>query len=205
MNARLIRLVIAEDQAMLRDAFASLLGFEPDLEIVASVGDGDSALEAVRTHHPDILLTDIEMPGQSGIDISIALRAEKSPTHVMIVTTFGRAGYLKRALNAGVRGYLLKDAPVGQLADAIRKVAAGGRAITREIAETVWEAAPDPLNERDRAILRLAEAGRSNREIAEALNLSPGTVRNYFSEAMQKLGARNRMEAGRIARQNGWL
>lgn len=205
MTNKPIRIVIAEDQPMLREAVSTLLDFESDLDVIASVGDGASALDAVRIHKPAILITDIEMPEMSGIEAAVTLRAEKIPTYVIIVTTFDRAGYLKRALDAGVRGYLLKDAPITQIAEAIRSVANGGRAIARELAESVWDAAPDPLNDRDRAILRLAEAGRSNQEIAEVLNLSPGTVRNYFSEAVQKLGARNRMEAGRIARQNGWL
>ena len=205
MTTQTIRVVIAEDQAMLRDAIGALLALETDIEVISHAPNGTEALAQVRATKPDVLLTDIEMPGMSGIDVAVALRAERSPTRVMIVTTFSRAGYLKRALDAGVKGYLLKDAPITHLADAIRKVASGGRAIARELAESVWEAASDPLTDRDREMLRLAEAGRSNQEIADALALSPGTVRNYFSEAVQKLGARNRIEAGRIARQNGWL
>ncbi|GAN55620.1 response regulator transcription factor [Tanticharoenia sakaeratensis] len=200
-----IRIVLAEDQAMLLDALVALMALESDIHVVGRARTGDEALALVREHAPDVLVTDIEMPGLTGIDVAERLRADGSKTRVMVVTTFGRAGYLRRALDAGVRGYLLKDAPIATLADAIRKIVAGGRAIAPELAETVWDALPDPLNDRERAMLRLAEAGRSNKEISEALHLSPGTVRNYFSEAVQKLGARNRIEAGRIARANGWL
>jgi len=201
----MIRIVLAEDQTMLRDALHALLTLEGDIEIVGHARDGAEALALVETLSPDILITDIEMPNMTGIDVAEKLRTANRPTRVMVVTTFGRAGYLKRALDAGVRGYFLKDAPVSQLADAVRKVAAGGRAIAPELAEATWDALPDPLNDRERAMLRLAETGKTNKEIAEALALSPGTVRNYFSEAVQKLGARNRVEAGRIARSNGWL
>jgi two-component system, NarL family, response regulator DesR len=205
MTGAAIRIVLAEDQAMLLDALVALMALESDIHVVGRARTGDEALALVREHAPDVLVTDIEMPGLTGIDVAERLRADGSKTRVMVVTTFGRAGYLRRALDAGVRGYLLKDAPIATLADAIRKIVAGGRAIAPELAETVWDALPDPLNDRERAMLRLAEAGRSNKEISEALHLSPGTVRNYFSEAVQKLGARNRIEAGRIARANGWL
>lgn len=200
-----MRIVLAEDQAMLLEALSALLTLEQDIDVVGKACDGIQALEMVRTFRPHVLVTDIEMPGLSGIEVAEAIQTEKLPTHVMVVTTFGRIGYLRRALNAGVRGYLLKDAPVTQLADAIRKVGRGGRAVAKELAESVWGAEIDPLNDRDRTMLRMAEAGRTNQQIAEALALSPGTVRNYFSEVVQKLGARNRVEAGRIARQNGWL
>ena len=145
------------------------------------------------------------MSGLTGIEVATRLTHAGSPTRVLVVTTFGRAGYLRRALEAGVRGYLLKDGPSSVLAQAIRTVAAGGRAIAPELADAVWDAVPDPLNDRERAALRLAEEGRSNRDIAAVLGLSSGTVRNYLSEAAQKLGAANRIEAGRIARANGWL
>lgn len=145
------------------------------------------------------------MPELSGIDVAARLKAEGSRTQVLIVTTFGRPGYLRRALDAGVRGYLLKDGPSSVLASAIRTIAAGGRAIAPELAEAIWEGIPDSLTERERAVLRLAAEGRSNRAIASVLDLSAGTVRNYLSEAAQKLGAANRIEAARIARANGWL
>jgi two-component system response regulator DesR len=200
-----IRVVVAEDQALVLDALAALLALEDDIEVVGRARDGPLALEAVAALEPDVLVSDIEMPGFTGIEVTERLKASGSRTRVVIVTTFGRAGYLRRALDAGVRGYLLKDGPSAVLADAVRKVAAGGKAIAPELAEAVWDAAPDPLTERERSVLRMAEAGDSNKTIGEALGLSPGTVRNYLSEAAQKLGAGNRIEAGRIARSNGWL
>ena len=201
----MIRLILAEDQAMLLDAFEALLGLEEDMQIVGRAADGQQALQLAQTLRPDVIITDIEMPHMTGIELAEQVREQGLPSRVMIVTTFGRAGYLRRALQAGVRGYMLKDAPITQLADAIRKVAAGGRAIAADLAEAVWDALPDPLSDRERSMLRLAEAGRTNKDIAEELSLSAGTVRNYFSEIVQKLDARNRIEAGRIARQNGWL
>jgi len=200
-----IRVLIAEDQALVLGALAALLEMESDIEVVGRAPDGNTALQMVRELQPDILVSDIEMPGLSGIDLAERLKAERASTRVVIVTTFGRPGYLRRALDAGVRGYLLKDGPSTVLASAIRTVAAGGKAIAPELAEAVWDAGPDPLTDRERACLRLAEEGLPNREIAAALDLSPGTVRNYLSEAAQKLGGGNRIEAGRIARANGWL
>ncbi|WP_215750956.1 MULTISPECIES: response regulator transcription factor [unclassified Gluconobacter] len=201
----MIRLILAEDQAMLLDAFEALLGLEEDIQIVGRAPDGQRALQLAADLRPDVIITDIEMPNMTGIELAEKIREQGLPSRVMIVTTFGRAGYLRRALQAGVRGYMLKDAPITQLADAIRKVAAGGRAIASDLAESVWDALPDPLSDRERSMLRLAEAGRTNKEIAEEFSLSAGTVRNYFSEIVQKLDARNRIEAGRVARQNGWL
>lgn len=201
----MIRVVIAEDQALVLGALAALLSLESDIEIVARAGDGAAALEAVRRHRPDILLSDIEMPSLSGLDVAEAIAREQLGAKVFIVTTFGRAGYLRRAMDAGVRGYLLKDAPADVLAAAIRKVAGGGRAIAPELAEAAWDAPANPLSERERDVLRLAEEGRSNKDIARRLDLAPGTVRNYLSEASAKLGAASRIEAGRIARDRGWL
>ena len=201
----MIRLVIAEDQALVLGALATLLSLEGDIEIIARVGDGAAALEAVREHKPDILLSDIEMPQMTGLDVAEAIAREGLAARVLIVTTFGRAGYLRRAMDAGVRGYLLKDTPADALAAAIRKVAAGGRAIAPELAELAWDAPANPLTERERDVLRLADEGRSNKEIARQLDLSPGTVRNYLSEASAKLYAASRIEAGRIAREKGWL
>jgi len=200
-----IRIVLAEDQGLLRDALATLLSLEGDFDVVAQAADGPAALEAVRRLRPDILLTDVEMPGMNGIDVAGTLRQGGSATRTLILTTFGRAGYLKRALDAGVRGYLLKDTPMETLAAAIRTVAAGGRAIAPDLAEVIWDAPADPLTERERRALALAEEGHPNQAIAERLGLSVGTVRNYLSEAAQKLGAGNRTEAARIARANGWL
>lgn len=201
----MIRIVVAEDQAMVLGALAALLSLEPDLEVVGRAPDGEAALALVEALAPDILVSDIEMPGLTGIEVAARLRAAGAATRVIIVTTFARAGYLRRALDAGVRGYLLKDGPSDVLADAVRRVAAGGRAVAPELAEAVWDAPADPLTDRERSVLRLAEEGRSNKEIARTLDLSPGTVRNYLSEAAQKLGAANRIEAGRIARSHGWL
>jgi two-component system response regulator DesR len=201
----MIRVVIAEDQALVLGALATLLGLEGDIDIIARVGDGAAALDAVREHKPDILLSDIEMPHMTGLDVAEAIAREGLAARVLIVTTFGRAGYLRRAMDAGVRGYLLKDTPADVLAAVIRKVAAGGRAIAPELAELAWDAPANPLTERERDVLRLAEEGRSNKEIARQLDLSPGTVRNYLSEASAKLFAASRIEAGRIAREKGWL
>jgi two-component system response regulator DesR len=201
----MIRIVIAEDQSLVLGALAALLDLEEDFEVVGRATDGASALALALSIRPDVLVSDIEMPELSGIDVAARLKAEGSPTRVLIVTTFGRPGYLRRALDAGVRGYLLKDGPSAVLASAVRTIVAGGRAIAPELADTIWDAIPDPLTERERAVLRLADEGRSNRAIATALDLSPGTVRNYLSEAAQKLGAANRIEAARIARTNGWL
>jgi two-component system response regulator DesR len=201
----MIRIVIAEDQSLVLGALAALLDLEEDFEIVGRATDGASALALVLSVRPDVLVSDIEMPELSGIDVATRLKAAGSPTRVLIVTTFGRPGYLRRALDAGVRGYLLKDGPSAVLASAVRTIVAGGRAIAPELADSIWDGIPDPQTERERAVLRLADEGRSNRAIALALDLSPGTVRNYLSEAAQKLGAANRIEAARIARANGWL
>lgn len=200
----MIRLVLAEDQAMVRGALAALLGLEHDLQVVAQAGDGDAAWEAVERHRPDLLVTDIEMPGQTGLDLALKLQAAGLPTRVVILTTFARAGYLRRALDAGVRGYLLKDAPAAQLAAALRQVHAGGRAIDPQLAVAAW-GEDDPLTERERQVLRLAGEGVKTADIAERLQLSQGTVRNYLSEAIGKLGAENRIEAWRSARAKGWL
>lgn len=200
----MIRLVLAEDQALVRGALAALLGLEPDLEVVAACADGEAALAEVRRLTPDLLVTDIEMPGRTGLELAEAVRALNIPTRVVIVTTFARAGYLRRALEAGVRGYLLKDAPAEKLAEALRQVHHGVRAIDPQLAMTAWDEV-DPLNERERQVLRLAGEGAKSADIATRLKLSQGTVRNYLSEAIGKLGVENRIEAYRVARQRGWL
>jgi len=199
-----IRVVVAEDQAMLLGALAALLEIESDIEVIARARDGEEALAIVTREHPDVLLTDIEMPKMTGLELAAALRQAQSPTRVIILTTFARAGYLRRALDAGASGYLLKDSPSEQLANAIRRVHAGGRAVDPALAAEAWSEA-DPLTDRERQVLRLAADGKSSSHIAGALNLSEGTVRNYLSEAMSKLGAQNRVEAARIARERGWL
>lgn len=200
-----IRIVVAEDQALVLGAIAALLDLEPDMAVVGRAADGAAAVQQVRALAPDILLTDIEMPGVTGIDAARMLMEERSPTRTVIVTTFARPGYLTRARAAGVRGYLLKDSPVNQLAAALREVARGGVVIPADLAAAAWDAGADPLTQRERDALRLAEEGLSNKEIAIRLSLSPGTVRNYLSDGAAKLGASNRIEAGRIARRNGWL
>lgn len=198
----MIRVVLAEDQAMVRGALAALLALEDDLEIVGEAGDGASAEALVRELLPDVLVTDIEMPERSGLELALSVKG--LPTRVVILTTFGRSGYLRRALDAGALGYLLKDAPSAELADAIRRVARGLRAIDPTLAAQAW-GEDDPLTERERHVLRLAGEGRSGPEIAAALGLAEGTVRNYLSEAIGKLGASNRVEAARLARERGWL
>ena len=200
----MIRTVIAEDQGMVLGALAALLGLESDLSVVAQARDGAEALALVQQYSPDVLLTDIEMPKVTGLELAAAVRRERPQTRVIILTTFARAGYLRRALDAGAAGYLLKDAPAAELASAVRRVYAGGRAIDPELAAAAW-GEPDPLTERERACLRLAGQGQTGPEIAQTLGLSVGTVRNYLSDAIGKLGAGNRVEAARLAREKGWL
>ncbi|MDL2345052.1 response regulator transcription factor [Deinococcus sp. MIMF12] len=200
----MIRVVLAEDQALVLGALSALLSLEGDLGVVGTAGDGEAALAEVRQHRPDVLVTDIEMPRLSGLDLAAQVRTEFPGVRVVIVTTFGRAGYLRRALAVGAAGYLLKDAPAAELADAIRRVHAGGRAIDPVLATGAW-GEPDPLTDRERQVLRAAETGQGTAAIAGALGLSEGTVRNYLSEAIGKLGAANRAEAARRAREKGWL
>jgi two-component system response regulator DesR len=199
-----ITVLIAEDQRMVLGALGTLLGLEPDIDVVGSAADGDDALRLTRALQPEILLTDIEMPGRTGLDVAREVRREGLPTRVVILTTFARAGYLRRALDAGAVGYLLKDAPSATLAQAIRTVHAGGRAIDPELAADAWSYS-DPLTDREREVLRLTGDGLANVEIARRLHLSEGTVRNYISEATHKLGADNRIAAARRARDRGWL
>ena len=200
----MIRLLLAEDQAMVRGALSALLDLEPDIEVVAQAEDGETAWRLLPQAKPDLVVTDIEMPHLSGIDLAQRIQRHELPVKVVIVTTFARAGFLRRALDAGVSGYLLKDAPATRLADALRKVHGGGRAIDPQLATEAWGEA-DPLNDRERQVLRLAGDGQSTGDIATRLGLSQGTVRNYLSEAIGKLGVGNRIEAHRLARQKGWL
>ena len=200
----MIRVLLAEDQAMVRGALAALLEIETDLSVVGDADTGERALELARIERPDIVVTDIEMPGMGGLELAAALRAEGIGCRVVILTTFARSGYLRRALDSGASGYLLKDAPASHLADAIRRVAAGQRVIDPALAVEAW-GETDPLTDRERQVLRLAAEGQTGAEIASTLHLSEGTVRNYLSEAFSKLGASNRIEAARIAREKGWL
>lgn len=200
----MIRVLLAEDQSMVLGALAALLELEPDIEVVGRAHDGREALALLETARPDVVLTDIEMPNLTGLELAAELKRRGSPARVVILTTFGRSGYLRRALDAGAAGYLLKDAPAEKLAEAVRRVHAGLRAIDPELAAAAWEEA-DPLTDRERQVLRLAAEGLPSARIAAELHLSEGTVRNYLSEVISKLGAENRVEAARIARQKGWL
>jgi two-component system, NarL family, response regulator DesR len=201
----MIRILIAEDQAMVRGALASLLSLEDDIEVVAEVDRGDRVLAAARAHSPDVALLDIEMPGLDGISAARELARELPETRSLILTTFGRPGYLRRALEEGASGFLLKDAQASELAKAIRKVAAGGRAVDPGLAAAAITEGTSPLTAREHDVLAVAARNGTAAEIASILHLSEGTVRNYLSAAMRKLGARNRVEAVRIAEQKGWL
>jgi two-component system response regulator DesR len=201
----MIRVLLAEDQAMVRGALSALLNLESDIEVLGSAPDGEAAWREIQRLKPDVLVTDIEMPGLTGLELAQRIqRHDELPVKVIIVTTFARPGFLRRALDAGVSGYLLKDAPAENLAEALRTVHRGGRAIDPQLALEAWSEA-DPLNDRERQVLRLAGEGQSASDIATQLSLSHGTVRNYLSEAIGKLGAANRIEAYRLARQKGWL
>lgn len=200
----MIRVVIAEDQAMVRGALAALLEIEGDIVVAGLASEGAEALRLVEREKPQVLVTDIEMPGLGGLELAARVRSEHPQCRVVILTTFARPGYLRRALDAGATGYLLKDSPSSELADAIRRVAVGGRSIHPELALDAWSER-DPLTERERQVLALAGEGKSTADIAGELNLAEGTVRNYLSEAIAKLGAANRVEAARIARNKGWL
>ena len=199
-----ITVVLAEDQGMVLDAFASLLGLQPGIEVVATATDGDAALAAVREHDPDVLLTDIEMPGRTGLDLAADLRRLGLRARVLIVTTFARGGYLRRALEAGVSGYVLKDAPIAELVNALRRVHAGEHVVAPALALAAWDQA-NPLTERERQLLVAVADGATNAAIASNLHLADGTVRNYLSTAMAKLAARTRYEAAQTARERGWL
>ncbi|WP_030981528.1 response regulator transcription factor [Streptomyces sp. NRRL S-1813] len=201
----MIRLLLAEDQSMVREALAALLSLEADLEVVAQAARGDEVLPAARAHTVDVALLDIEMPGLSGLDAAAALRAELPGVKIVILTTFGRPGYLRRAMESGADAFLVKDAPAARLADAVRRVLRGERVIDPVLAAAALADGASPLTEREREVLRTAADGSTNAEIAGALHLSQGTVRNYLSTAIQKTGARNRAEAVRTARDKGWL
>ena len=204
LNRKTIRVGIAEDQGMVLGALAALLEIEGDISVIFQARNGKDALSEVLAQKPDVFITDIEMPEMTGLDVAAELQRRKTGTRVIILTTFARSGYLRRALDAGALGYLLKDMRAEELAEAVRRVQQGLRVIDPELAAESW-GEPDPLTDRERQVLRLAGDGVASGEIAAKLNLSEGTVRNYLSEAISKLGAANRVEAARIARTKGWL
>ncbi|MER5810813.1 response regulator transcription factor [Streptomyces sp. NPDC002033] len=200
-----IRILLAEDQSMVREALAALLGLEPDIEVLAQVARGDEVLAAARSHDVNVALLDIEMPGMTGIEAAAELRRAEPSLKIVILTTFGRPGYLRGAMEAGASAFLVKDAPAAQLAAAVRKVLAGERVIDPTLAAAALAEGANPLTDREREVLRAAEFGATNAELAARLHLSQGTVRNYLSTAIQKLASRNRAEAIRVAREKGWL
>jgi len=199
-----IRVVIAEDQTMILGALAALLELDSDIKVVGQATNGRDALATVREMRPDVLIADIEMPEMTGLELAEQIRPIEPKVRVVILTTFARTGYLRRAMDAGVAGYVLKDHPAKQLADSVRRVHAGLRVIDPELAAEAWSE-PDPLTDRERAVLRMAGEGVSTCDIAAKLHLAEGTVRNYLSGAISKLGAANRTEAAGAARKRGWL
>lgn len=201
----MIRVLLAEDQQMMREALAKLLRMEPDIEVVAEVGGGAAAVAAAEEQVPDVALLDIEMPDGSGLDVAAALRERVPSCRVLILTTFSRPGYLRRAMEAGARGFMVKDAPVDQLATAIRRTLAGEQVVDPTLAATALSAGPSPLTDRERDVLAASIDGAAVADIAGRLRLSDSTVRNYLSAAIGKTGARNRIEAAHTARTNGWL
>ena len=201
----MIRVLLADDQAMVRGALAALLDLERDIEVVAQVGRGDEVLDAAREHTPDVCLLDIEMPGLDGIAVAEQLRTSGLRTRSLIVTTFGRPGYLRRAMDAGASGFVVKDTPAQELAEAVRRVHAGLRVVDPALATESLIGGPNPLTDREREVLREALQGAPVQAIASRLYLSPGTVRNYLSSAIGKTGAATRVEAARTAEERGWL
>lgn len=200
----MIRIIIAEDQRMLRGALGALLDLEDDIEVVGQAENGEEALKLIETLQPDISIMDIEMPIQSGLDIAETLRKQQSSCRVMILTTFARPGYFERAMKANVQGYLLKDSPSEDLAAAIRNVMNGKREISPELMFGLWQE-QNPLTDREKEVLLLAKEGKTTNEIAKTLYLSSGTVRNYISDVLTKLDAKNRIEAIGIAEEKGWI
>jgi len=199
-----MKVIIAEDQVMLRGALQALLDMEEDIEVIGEAGDGAQALELAVKLVPDICVLDIEMPVMSGLEVAERLKEMKSPCKVVMLTTFSRAGYFQKAMRLGVKGFMLKDSPISELAAALRDVYNGGRAVSPALALSFWDT-ENPLTERERETLKLAAEGLQAGDIARRLHLSAGTVRNYLSEAIQKLEAKTRIEAIAIAERNGWL
>lgn len=201
----MIRIVIAEDQKMLRGAFASLLQFEDDIEVVAEVPDGEQAWDAIKRHQPDVCVLDIEMPHMNGLELAENIRHASLPCKIMIVTTFARPGYLQKAMDARVEGYLLKDEPIDYLIESIRRVMKGERVVSTDLAAALFMKDENPLSEREIEMLRLTKEGLTTGEISQALFLTRGTVRNYLSSAIQKLETESRQQAVAIAEDKGWL
>jgi two-component system, NarL family, response regulator DesR len=200
-----IRLLLADDQELVRSALCALLDLEEDFEVVASVGRGDEVTQAAKEHHPDVALLDIEMPGLDGLAAAAVLADQLPSCRVVVLTTFGRAGYLRRAMEAGAVGFVVKDAPAEVLAAAIRRVMAGERVVDPQLAAATLATGDSPLTPRERDVLSVARSGASVAEIAATLYLSEGTVRNYLSAAIAKTSARNRLDALRVADERGWL
>jgi len=200
-----VRVLLAEDQAMVRGAIAALLALEEDIEIVAQASRGDEVVALALKSGPDVALLDVEMPGGDGLDAAAALREKLPSCRVIILTTFGRAGYLKRAMENGAAGFLLKDSPSSELAKAIHRVMRGERVVDPDLAALALSAGDNPLTEREREVLAASEGGATIEDVAARLYLSEGTVRNYLSSAIKKLGMRNRVEAARLAQRRGWL
>lgn len=201
----MIRVLLADDQHLVRGALAALLALEPDIEVVGQLGDGDAVVATARTLRPDVLLLDIEMPGLDGLAAAAALATEVPGVHILVLTTFGRPGYLRRALEAGALGFMVKDAPADQLADAVRRVARGERVVDPDLAATTLAGGTSPLTGRERDVLVAARDGGTVADIAGRLYLSEGTVRNYLSSAIAKTATRNRAAALRLAEERGWL
>ncbi len=199
-----MKVIIAEDQVMLRGALSALLDLEDDVDVIGQAGDGEEALKLIMQLEPDLCIMDIEMPKMTGLDVAERLKELGHPCRVVILTTFSRSGYFQRAMKAGVHGFLLKDSPIDELGAALRKVHQGGRAISPELSLTFWEA-ENPLTEREQEVLKRVAQGLSANDIAKELFLSSGTVRNYVSDILQKLEAKNRIDAISIAEKNGWL
>ena len=200
-----IRLLLADDQALVRGALAALLELETDLTVVAQVGRGDEVVDAARTHRAQVALLDVEMPGVDGLTAARDLRQQYPQCRSLIVTTFGRPGYLRRAMESGASGFVVKDTPAGQLAEAVRRVASGLRVVDPALAAESLASGDSPLTERETDVLRVVQRGGSVSEIARELHLSEGTVRNHLSSAIGKTGARNRSDAASVAAQQGWL
>ncbi len=201
----MISLLLADDQALVRGALAALLGLENDIDVVAQVGRGDEVVAAARVSNPDVALLDVEMPGMDGIAATVALRAALPTCRVLVVTTFGRPGYLRRAMEAGASGFVVKDTPARELADAVRRVHAGLRVVDPALAVETLANGHSPLTSRETEVLQAARAGGTVLDLSRGLHLSEGTVRNYLSSAIGKTGARTRAEAVRLADDNGWL